>query len=117
MALSDTALVWYFKEKARDIWKGNRVRGAKSAWQEWIGLAKASSIRPLITVAGQIEDNLWGILNAMRLQASNALAEAINSKIRLLRVRACGFRNKERFKRAILFHFGGLVMEPTHSNG
>jgi len=116
MALSDTALVWYFKEKARDIWKGNRVRGAKAAWQEWIGLAKASSIRPLITVAGQIEDNLWGILNAMRLQASNALAEAINSKIRLLRVRACGFRNKERFKRAILFHFGGLVMEPTHSN-
>lgn len=113
-ALSDTALVWYFKERARDIWKGNRVRGAKAAWKEWIGLAKASSIRPLVTVACQIEEHLWGILNAMRLQASNALAEAINSRVRLLRVRACGYRNKERFKRAILFHFGGLSLEPTH---
>ncbi len=115
-ALSDTALVWYFKEKARDIWKGNRVRGAQSAWREWIGLAKASSIRPLVAVACQIESHLWGILNAMRFQASNALAEAINSKIRLLRVKACGYRNKERFKRAILFHFGGLALEPTHCN-
>ncbi len=26
-SLSNTALVWYFKEKVRDIWKGNRVRG------------------------------------------------------------------------------------------
>ncbi|NVK43994.1 MAG: ISL3 family transposase [Oceanospirillaceae bacterium] len=116
-ALSDTALVWYFKEKARDIWKGNRVRGAKAAWEEWIGLAKASLIRPLMAVARTIEDHLWGILNAMRLQASNALAEAINSKIRMLRVRAYGYRNKDRFKRAILFHFGGLPLEPTHCNG
>ncbi|MBJ7539714.1 transposase [Marinomonas sp. C1424] len=53
-------------------------------------------------------------MNAMRFQVSNALAEAINSKIRILRVKAYGYRNKERFKRAILFHFGGLAMEPTH---
>jgi len=112
--LSDTALVWYFKEKARDIWKGNRVRGASTAWREWIDLAKVSGIKPLQTTAGDIEKNLWGILNAMRLQASNALAEAINSKIRILRVKAHGYRNKERFKRAILFHFGGLSLEPTH---
>lgn len=112
--LPDTALVWYFKEKARDIWKGNRVRGARTAWQEWIDLARASGIKPLQTAAEHIEKNLWGILNAMRLQASNALAEAINSRIRILRVKAHGYRNKERFKRAILFHFGGLSLEPTH---
>lgn len=116
-ALSDTALVWYFKEKARDIWKGNRVRGARAAWKDWIGLAKASGIKPLVTAAQQVEDHLWGILNAMRLQASNALAEAINSKVKFLKVKAFGYRNKERFKRAILFHFGGLALEPTHCNG
>jgi len=115
-ALSDTALVWYFKEKARDIWHGNRVRGARAAWEEWLSLARVSAIKPLITAAQQIDEHLWGILNAMRLQASNALAEAINSKIRLLKVKACGYRNKERFKQAILFHFGGLDLEPTHCN-
>ncbi|WP_345799766.1 transposase [Marinobacter bryozoorum] len=34
--LKDTGLVWYLKEKARDIWRGYRVKGARAAWQEWI---------------------------------------------------------------------------------
>ncbi|MBO2601095.1 transposase, partial [Shewanella algae] len=41
---------------------------------------------------------------------SNGLAEAINSQIRLLRVKAMGYRNSERFQRAIFFHFGKLDM-------
>ncbi|WP_220756609.1 transposase, partial [Shewanella colwelliana] len=45
---------------------------------------------------------------------SNGLAEAINSQIRLLRVKAMGYRNTERFKRAILFHFGKLDMGFHH---
>lgn len=110
---SNTTIAWYLKEKARKIWKGNRVRGARGAWQEWIGLAKASGIRPIMTVAEQVEEKLWGILNAMRLKVSNALAEALNGKIRNLRVRAKGYRSKERFKTAILFHFGGLDMAPN----
>lgn len=113
-SLVNTSLFWYFKEQARGIWKGNKVRGAKSSWQEWIGLAKATGIPTLEAAAKQVEKHLGGILNAMRFQVSNALAEAINSKIRILRVKAYGYRNKERFKRAILFHFGGLPMTSTH---
>lgn len=111
--LSKTTIAWYLKEKARTIWQGNRVRGARASWQDWIRLAKASDIRPIMTVAEQIEEKLWGILNAMRLKASNALAEALNSKIRGLRVRAKGYRSKERFKTAIMFHFGELDMAPN----
>ncbi|MCM2681550.1 transposase, partial [Echinimonas agarilytica] len=84
--LVDTSLVWYFKEKARDIWKGNRVRGAKSAWQEWIELALVANIPALTNVANLIKGRLWGILNAMRHQVSNGLAEALNSRIRTIRV-------------------------------
>ncbi|MBJ7539713.1 transposase [Marinomonas sp. C1424] len=43
----NTTLFWYFKERARSIWKGNRVRGAKSSWVEWISLAKAAKIPAL----------------------------------------------------------------------
>lgn len=110
---SNTMIAWYLKEKARKIWKGNRVRGARAAWQEWIRLAKASDIRPVVTVAEQVEEKLWGILNAMRLRVSNGLAEALNGKIRGLRNRAKGYRSKTRFKTAILFHFGGLEMTPN----
>ncbi|MCM2678896.1 transposase, partial [Echinimonas agarilytica] len=70
----------------------------------------------LTNVANLIKGRLWGILNAMRHQVSNGLAEALNSRIRTIRVRAHGFRSKERYKNAIMFHFGGLDLAPTHHN-
>lgn len=111
--LKDTGLVWYLKEKARDIWKGYRVKGARSAWNDWIQMARLTDVRALISVAAQIEVKLFGILNAMRFRASNGLAEALNGQVRALKVRSRGFRSKERFKRAILFHYGGLHMAPN----
>ncbi|MCK7569196.1 MULTISPECIES: ISL3 family transposase [Marinobacter] len=112
-ALKDTGLVWYLKEKARDIWQGYRVKGARSAWLEWVQMARLTEVRALASAANQIETKLFGILNAMRFRASNGLAEAINGQIRTLKVRSRGFRSKERFKRAILFHYGGLPMAPN----
>lgn len=108
--MMNTALAWYFKELARNIWHGRRVRGAKQRWNDWINLVKATGLKPLIAVAETIENKLWGILNAMRFGLSNGLAEAINSQVRQLRVKAMGYRNSARFRRAILFHFGKLDM-------
>ncbi|MBS8496571.1 transposase, partial [Escherichia coli] len=54
---------------------------------------------------------LYGILNAMRHSVSNGNAEALNSKIRLLRIKARGYRNRERFKLGVMFHYGKLNME------
>jgi transposase len=51
---------------------------------------------------------LEGALNAIVLQATNALAEGINSRIQWIKKMACGFRNRERFRQVILFHLGGL---------
>lgn len=110
--LQDTALVWYLKEKARDTWKSYRVKGARAAWHNWIAMARATEVRALVTAASQIESKLFGILNAMRFRASNGLAEALNGQIRILKVRARGYRSRERFKRAIMFHYGGLEMAP-----
>jgi transposase len=36
----------------------------------------------------------------------------LNSKIKTIKVRSRGFRNKERFKNAIYFHLGGLDLYP-----
>jgi transposase len=41
---------------------------------------------------------------------SNARAEGLNSQIRAMRVKARGYRNRERFKNAILFMHGQLDM-------
>lgn len=46
------------------------------------------------------------------LKVSNGPAEGLNSRIKMIKVRSRGFRNKERFANAIYFHLGGLDLYP-----
>ena len=55
-----------------------------------------------------LKKHLWGILNAVVLKVNNAKSEGINFKIQKLKQRACGYRNRERFRNAIYFHLGGI---------
>ena len=45
---------------------------------------------------------LWGIVNAMTLRTTNAGSESVNSKVQRVKRAACGVRNHERFRNAIL---------------
>ncbi|WP_142910696.1 transposase, partial [Klebsiella pneumoniae] len=64
----------------------------------------------MVSVARMVAKRLYGILNAIKNRVSNGNAESLNSKIRLLRIKSRGFRNKERFKLGVLFHYGKLNM-------
>lgn len=59
-----------------------------------------------------IREHLWDIVNAIILRATNGPAEGVNSRIKTVKVRSRGFRNRERFANAILFHLGGLDLYP-----
>ncbi len=59
-----------------------------------------------------IRSHLRGIVNAVVLRATNGPAEGINSRIKTVKVRSRGFRNRERFANAISFHLGGLNLYP-----
>lgn len=109
--LIKTAVVWYFKEQFRIIWKTVNYIQAKSAWKTWIKLAKEAGIKALTSVARSIEDCLEGIINAMHHGVSNGRAEALNNNIKALGRQSRGYRNIERYKSAIFFRFGGLDME------
>lgn len=39
-------------------------------------------------------------------------AESINARIKRIKAMACGYRNRDRFRNAILFHLGGLDLYP-----
>jgi len=53
------------------------------------------------------------ILNYFVHHLTNGPIEGLNNKIQSLVKKAYGFRNKERFKTDILFHLGGLDMNPA----
>nr|VFK25612.1 MAG: Transposase [Candidatus Kentron sp. LPFa] len=52
-------------------------------------------------------------MNAVLLKVTNGPAEGINSRIKMVKVRSRGFRNKQRFATAIYFHLGGLDLYPS----
>ncbi|MDC1287765.1 transposase, partial [Gammaproteobacteria bacterium] len=60
--------------------------------------------------------HLWGIINAVILKVDNGGTESINSRIKMIKVRSRGFRNKSRFRNAIYFHLGGLDLYPDEVN-
>ncbi|MCF7838676.1 MAG: hypothetical protein K9N49_08615 [Candidatus Marinimicrobia bacterium] len=65
------------------------------------GMFKALSI---IGVSGMTIGGLAGFF---------AFAEGVNSRIQLLIQKSCGYRNRERLKTDILFHFGALNLKPA----
>lgn len=107
-----TARAWQLKEFARHLWSYVSRGWARRAWKAWLAWASRSRLQPVIKVARMIRTHLEGILNAIVLGATNAKAEALNAKIQWIKRKACGFRNRDRFRTAIYFHCGGLDLRP-----
>ncbi len=108
-----TARAWAIKELGMRLWHYTSRTWATKAWQRWLSWATRSRLEPVKKVARTIRDHLWGIINAVVLKANNGGAESINSRIKMIKVRSRGFRNKERFRNAIYFHLGGLDLYPA----
>jgi transposase len=107
-----TARAWAIKELAAGLWQ-YRTRGwARRAWMRWYAWAIRCRLEPIKRVARMVKSHLGGILNAVVSGVTNARSEAVNARIQSLKRTACGFRNPERFRFAILFHLGGLSLYP-----
>ena len=80
-------------------------------WERWYAWAIRSRLEPVKRVARMIRKHWEGVLNAVTSNVTNALAEGLNSRIQWIKRKACGYRNRERFRNAIYFHLGGLSSE------
>ena len=107
------ARAFAIKEAARGLWKYTSRSWARKAWLGWYAWAIRSRLEPVKRVARMVKRHLEGILTAVVTGVTNAGSEGMNSKIQLLKHRAHGYRNRERFRNAIYFHLGGLDMYPS----
>jgi transposase len=107
-----TARAWRIKEAAAMLWSYSYMGVAEKNWKSLLFWISHSRLKPMIAVGNTIRHYLWGILNAIRLQVNNCMLEAKNNRIQRIKKTACGFRNRERFRNAILFHLGGLDLMP-----
>jgi transposase len=106
------AKAWAMKETARGLWTYKTRGWALRGWTAMIDWMARSRLKPMVNVSRMLREHLWGIINAVVLKATNAHLESVNAKIQALKKRACGYRNRARFRDAILFHCGGLDLYP-----
>lgn len=107
-----TARAWAIKETAASLWDYQYRGIAENRWHHLLGWIWRCRLDPMIKVGRMIKRYLWGILNAIEYSVTNAIAEGVNSRIQWIKAQACGYRNRARFRNAILFHLGGLNLMP-----
>lgn len=105
-----TSRAWRIKETASTLWEYEYLGAAEKNWKSLLWWIAHCRIDEMKKVGRTIKEHLWGILNAVKMKTNNAILESKNSIIQYIKRMACGFRNKDRFRTAILFHLGGLNM-------
>jgi len=105
---------WAIKESFAHFWTYVRESSARSFFKSWFGWASRSRIPAMIDVAYTLKRHFENIITYLRLRITNASAEALNAKLQWIKFQARGYRNEERFERAIMFHCGGLDLYPAH---
>ena len=110
-----TARAYQIKLALSRFWEIESLEESELYLKKWYFWATHSRLEPVKKAAKTFKSHLYGVLNYARHRITNASVEGINSQIETLWKSACGFRNKKRFRTAILFHFGGLDLYPvTH---
>lgn len=108
-----TGMAWSLKELFDHFWSYRSRSHAMRFFYNWIESVNDSALSPMMKAARTLRDHLGGLLNYITFPITNASAEGINSIIQGLRTAARGLPKFETFRARILFHLGGLSMEPV----
>jgi transposase len=103
---------WAIREALKRLWTFRSPSWALRYFKRWYAWAARSRLPAMITAARTVKHYLYGILGYLKHQHTNAQAESLNAKIQEIKYKARGYRNRENFRLAIMFHCGGLNMDP-----
>jgi transposase len=108
-----TSRAWAIKEVFRSFWLCDTVQEARRYFDDWYSWAIRSRLEPVKKVARMCKSHLGNVLTFFVHRLTNGPIEGLNNAIQGLIKKAFGYRNKERFKTDIFFHFGGLDLYPA----
>lgn len=102
---SDLLEAHYLKEQFIKLCASNNPEFKKTAFKEWISMARDSSITRFRFCAETFSRWFEGIVNSFDCSYSNGFTEGCNNKIKVLKRNAYGYRNFKRFRNRILHMF------------
>ena len=106
-------IAWANKENFAEFWRASTQDIARLFFEDWFAAVEGTFNAPMISAAQTIKRHLENLLTYISMPITNAMSEGMNSRIQLIKFRSRGFRNQDRFERAIMFHCGGLDMNPA----
>ncbi len=110
----DGGLLWrayQLKEALRGIFAGDlSVEEARELLESWCERAQTSGMRAFAKLAGTVHAHIDGILAALRVGLTNARAEGINTKVRLITRRAYGFHSAEAVIALVMLTCGPVTL-------
>jgi transposase len=106
-------IAWGNKEHFAEFWRASTRDDARAFFEDWFASVERTFNAPMIAAARTLKRHLANLLTYIAMPITNAMTEGINSRIQLIKFRSRGFRNATRFERAIMFHCGGLDMNPA----
>ena len=107
-----TAQAWKIRENFKDIFSINTIEEIEDAYSCWIKDALDCGIKYIKDVVETFERHREGIMNAFITKTTSGKHENTNGRIQSVLAKARGFRNFERFRINIMFHFSNLNLFP-----
>lgn len=107
-----TAQAWKIRENFKDIFFLDNLDEIKETYENWIKDALDTGIKYVKDVIETFERHRDGVMNAFITKTTSGKHENLNSRIQSILAKARGFRNFDRFRINILFHFSNLFLFP-----
>ncbi|MFZ3591908.1 ISL3 family transposase, partial [Bacillus sp. DJP31] len=103
----DIAHAYFLKELFRDFYKSKDFETADHLLTEWLQLARKSPFKSFHEVAKTIENWRQQIMQYFKTPYTNGRTEGTNHKIKNIKRRAYGYRNRERFRTRVFLECTG----------
>lgn len=107
-----TAQAWRIRENFKDIFSINSIDEIKEAYEKWVKDSFDSGLKFVRDVVETFERHKEGVMNAFTTKTTSGKHENLNGRIQSTLAKARGFRNFDRFRINILFHFSNLNLFP-----
>jgi transposase len=107
----EVSKAWQVRENFKALFSKGKLLATLSFLQ-WATDATKRKIKEVDKVVEMFNNHLSGVVNALLINLTNAMAERLNGKIQELKTVGRGYRTFANFRSAILFFNGGLNLYP-----
>lgn len=107
----EVSKAWQVRENFKALFSKDKLKATLS-FSQWVKDATKRKIKEVDKVVEMFKNHQSGVINALLINLTNAMAERLNGKIQELKTIGRGYRTFSNFRSAILFFNGGLNLYP-----